>query len=62
MVEIERNFLVNQPFFKEQAYAQNRIAQDIYSRTRPNIASSYKGTKRIITITGIISDSGNFTI
>jgi adenylate cyclase len=59
MVEIERKFLVKSADFKEQAYAQNRIAQGyLCSEPKRTVRIRIKGEKGYITIKGIGSESG----
>ena len=59
MVEIERKFLVKTTDFKEQAYAQNRIAQGYLSSIpERTVRVRIKGEKGFLTIKGASNESG----
>ncbi len=59
MVEIERKFLVKSDDFKNQAFAQNKIAQGYLSSVpERTVRVRIKGHKGFITIKGIGQSSG----
>jgi adenylate cyclase len=59
MVEIERKFLVKSEDFKEQAFAQNKIAQGYLSSVpERTVRVRIKGEKGFITIKGISQQGG----
>ena len=59
MIEIERKFLVTNPSFIEQAFAQNRIAQGyLSSQPERTVRVRIKANKGFLTIKGISNDSG----
>lgn len=59
MIEIERKFLVSSSAFKEEAFAQNDIAQGyLNSNPERTVRIRIKGKKGFITIKGISNESG----
>jgi adenylate cyclase len=59
MIEIERKFLVSSLAFKEEAFAQNDIAQGyLNSNPERTVRIRIKGKKGFITIKGIGNESG----
>lgn len=59
MIEIERKFLVSSLAFKEEAFAQNDIAQGyLNSNPERTVRIRIKGEKGFITIKGIGNESG----
>lgn len=59
MIEIERKFLVKSSDFKEQAFAQNQIAQGyLSSLPERTVRVRIKGKKGFLTIKGIGHHSG----
>ena len=59
MIEIERKFLVSSLAFKEEAFAQNNIAQGyLNSNPERTVRIRIKGKKGFITIKGIGNESG----
>ena len=59
MIEIERKFLVSSLAFKEEAFAQNDIAQGyLNSNPERTVRIRIKGKKGFITIKGIGNKSG----
>ncbi|SHL68563.1 CYTH domain-containing protein [Flavobacterium saccharophilum] len=59
MIEIERKFLVKSSDFKEQAFAQNQIAQGyLSSLPERTVRVRIKGKKGFLTIKGIVHHGG----